>query len=86
MVILNVLDGNEVALLNAYERSYAGVDRRAFERVNRPDPIHMQSSPDEIERDRLYTVVREHLLRLVLLKRNLETLKRCALPEFEALT
>lgn len=59
MVILHILDDNEVALLNAYERSHAGVDRRAFERVNRPDPAYMQSSPDKIERDRLYKVVRE---------------------------
>jgi hypothetical protein len=86
LVMLGELDDDEVALLNAYGRSYAGADRRAFETINRPSPVHMQSSPDALERDRLYRAGTEHLLRLDLLKRNFGTVKKGQVPEFDAST
>ena len=83
LVMFGELDDDEVALLNAYGRSYAGADRNAFERINRPERVHMQSSPDAIERDRLYRAGTEHLLRLDLLKRNFGTVKKGQVPEFD---
>lgn len=83
LVIFGELDDDEVALLNAYGRSYAGADREAFQRINRPDPVHMQSPPDALERDRLYNVGKEHLLRLELLKRNFGNIKKGQLPDFD---
>lgn len=86
IVMLGELDDDEVALLNAYGRSYAGYDRQAFERVNRPERAHMQSPPEALERDRLYEAGRDHLLRLELLKRNYSTVKKGEQPEFDRRT
>lgn len=86
LVLFGELDDDEVALLNAYGRSYGGADRQAFEQINRPDPVHMQSPGDAVERDRLYKVGQEHLLRLELLKRNYGSVKKGQLPEFDVRT
>lgn len=83
LIMLGELDDDELNLLNAYGRSYAGRDRSAFERVNRPNPIHMQSGRDEIERNHLYDLGRAHLIRLGLLKKNYGTVKKGQLPEFD---
>ena len=84
LIIFGELDEDEVALLNAYGRSYGGGDRNAFEGIGRPDPVHMQSPPEARERDRLYQAGKEHLLRLDLLKRNFGTVAKGTLPEFDA--
>lgn len=84
LVILGELDDDEVALLNAYGRSYGGADRGAFERISKPERAHLQSSVGVRENDRLYKVGKEHLLRLDLLKRNYGTVKKGQLPEFDA--
>jgi hypothetical protein len=83
LIMFGELDDDEVAMLNAYGRSYAGADRHAFASINRPDRVHMQSPPDAIERDRLYDAGKAHLLRLDLLKRNYGTVKKGQLPEFD---
>lgn len=86
LVMFGELDDDEVALLNAYGRSYAGGDREAFEKINRPEPVHMQSPRDAVERDRLFNAGKEHLLRLELLKRNFGNVKKGQLPEFDPKT
>jgi hypothetical protein len=83
LVMFGELDDDEVALLNAHGRSYGGADRNAFDQINRPERAHMQSSADVIERERLYDVGKEHLLRLDLLKRNYGSVKKGQLPEFD---
>jgi hypothetical protein len=84
LVLFGELDDDEVALLNAYGRSYAGGDDDAFERINRPDPTHMQSTRTDMDRERLYEAGREHLLRLDLLKRNYGSVRKGQLPDFDA--
>lgn len=84
LVILGELDDDEVALLNAHGRSYAGADRTAFSSINRPERPHMQSTIEVREADRLYQVGKEHLLRLELLKRNYGSIKKGQVPEFDA--
>ena len=84
LVMFGELDDDEVALLNAYGRSYAGADRGAFEQINKPERAHMQSSAHVVERERLFEVGKEHLLRLELLKRNFGSVKKGQLPEFDA--
>ena len=83
LILLGELDDDELNLLNAYGRSYGGRDRDAFERVNRPDPVHMQSGRDEIERNHLYDLGRAHLIRLGLLKKNYGNVKKGQVPEFD---
>lgn len=84
LVILGELDDDEVALLNAYGRSYAGADRDAFNRIGRPERPHMRSSVEVREADRLYQVGKQHLLRLDLLERNYGSVKKGQLPEFDS--
>ncbi len=83
LVLLGELDDDEIALLNAYGQSHGGGDRQAFLKINRPDPVHLQSAPEAVERGRLYDLGKEHLLRLELLKRNYSTTKKGELPEFD---
>ncbi len=84
LVMFGELDDDEVALLNAYGRSYAGADREAFHGISRPDPVHMQTSSKDLERDRLFKAGQEHLLRLELLQRNFGNVKKGQIPEFDA--
>lgn len=84
LLILGELDNDEVNLLNAYGRSYGGSDRQAFERVNRPDPPHLQSPPSAIDRDQLYELGKRRLIRLGLLKKNYGSVKKGEIPEFDA--
>lgn len=83
LTLLGELDDDELNLLYACGRSYGGRDRSAFELVNRPDPINMQSGRDEIERNHLYNIGRAHLIRLGLLKKNYGSVKKGQLPEFD---
>lgn len=84
LLILGELDEDEVNLLNAYGKSYAGADRQAFDQVHRPNPPHMQSTTAELDRDRLHQVGRENLLRLGLLKKNYGNVKKGQIPDFDA--
>lgn len=84
LILFGELDDDEVALLNAYGRVYAGADRQAFAAINRPNPVHLQSPPEDVERGRLYNLGKEHLLRLDLLQRNYGAVKKGQLPEFDA--
>ncbi|WP_260598290.1 hypothetical protein [Sphingomonas endolithica] len=85
IVMFGELDDDEVALLNAYGQTYGGNgDRQAFGKINRPERAHLKSRRDAVERDRLYQVGKEHLLRLDLLKRNFGTVKKGMVPEFDA--
>lgn len=84
LVMFGELDDDEVALLNAYGRSYAGADRNAFGAINRPTRVHLGSQPDEIDREKLFEAGTAHLLRLELLKRNYGSVKKGELPRFDA--
>lgn len=47
LVMLGELDEDELALLKAYGRSYGGQDRKAFEGINRHDPVHLRTSTED---------------------------------------
>ena len=84
LLIFGELDNDEINLLNAFGRSYAGMDRNAFDRVNRPDPPHMQSQQSELDANRLYEAGESHLVRLGLLRKNYGNIRRGETPEFNA--
>lgn len=84
--LLGELDDDEISLLNAYGRSYGGGDRMAFERINRPDPIHMQSSRVEIEQNYLFDAGKANLLRLGLLRKQYRNVRKGEVPEFDTRT
>ncbi|WP_337829249.1 hypothetical protein [Pseudonocardia sp. TMWB2A] len=81
--MLSELDDDQVSLLNAYGRSFAGIDRNAFDVINRPNPIHLGSTPEEIEQDNLYQLGRESLLKLGLLEKQYSSPSRGQSPEFD---
>ncbi|QYE35603.1 hypothetical protein KZX46_06410 [Polymorphobacter sp. PAMC 29334] len=83
---LGALDEDEVNILNAYGRTYGGADRMAFEKVNRPDPPHMQSPPSAIDRNVLYEIGKTRLFNLGLLKKNFGNVKAGETPEFDTRT
>lgn len=84
--LLGDLDDDEVSLLDAYGRSYGGGDRMALERVNRPDPVHMQSSSVEIEQNYLFDAGKANLIRLGLLKKHYSNVRKGEVPEFDSRT
>lgn len=83
LLILGELDNDEINLLNAYGRSYAASDQRAFEEVNRPTLPHLQSDPSAIDQYQLYELEKKHLIRLKLLKKNYGRIKKGVVPEFD---
>jgi hypothetical protein len=84
MALFGELDDDEVLLLTAYGRSYGGRDREAWDAMERPGPIHLQSTIEEIDQDALYELGRDHLLRLGLLERKFPNVKKGTLPDFDA--
>lgn len=84
--LLGELDDDEIALLNAYGKSYGTGDSSAFNSLDIPEPLHLQSSRTEVDRDKLFEAGREHLLRLGLLERKFQPVRRNELPEFDAKT
>lgn len=83
LALLGQVDDDELALLNAYGQAYGGDEDDAWEKVDRPDPAHLGSPIEEIDREALYEAGRDNLLRLGLLKKTFPFLRRGELPEFD---
>lgn len=84
LLLLGELDDDEINILNAYDRTYGGLDRDAFANINLPDRAHLQSPIEVVDQHQLYQAGRKHLLRLGLLKKNYGSVKKGQLPEFDA--
>lgn len=78
------LDNDEVAILTAYGRSYAGGDRNAFDAISRPDPMHLGGSREMMRENALYEIASKRLLDLGLLRKNIGNLRKGQLPEFDS--
>lgn len=86
MELLGEVDDDEVAVLTAYGRSYAGGDRNAFEAIHRPGPPVMSASREVIEQNKLYDLGVDRLLRMGLLERRFGNIKKGELPDFDSKT
>ncbi|MEX6633412.1 hypothetical protein [Hyphococcus lacteus] len=86
--LLGELDDDEIAILNAHGQSYgsAGMRNDAWNKIERPGPIHNQSPRDELDKNALYEAGKDHLLRLGLLKQRFPGLKRGEYPDFDSNT
>lgn len=84
MELLEEIDDDEVAILTACGRSYAGGDRNAFDKISRPDPPHLGAGRRVIEENELYELGKSHLLRMGLLEQNYGNVKKGQFPEFDA--
>lgn len=82
--LLREIDDDELTLLNAYGQSYGGVpDSSIWDKVNRPDPAHLQSSRTEIDSEKLFEAGKSRLLRLGLLQKRYQSPKRGEQPIFD---
>ena len=83
--LLGEIDDDEFLLLNAYGQSYGNSGSDAWDKINVPGPIHMQSSPSDVESSKLYELGKERLLRLGVLEKNIRV-KKGEIPEFDPKT
>jgi len=74
--LLGEIDDDEVLVLNAYGQAYGGDVESAWDKVERPDPPHMQSTVDEFDAAKLYDAGRDRLLRLGLLEKRYRSPRR----------
>jgi hypothetical protein len=81
--LLGELDDDELQLLNAYGQSYGSDGSEAWDQIDRPEPAHLGSPVEDIDREKLYEAGKAHLLRLGLLDKRLPQVKRGDLPEFD---
>ncbi|PKP80383.1 MAG: hypothetical protein CVT79_16175 [Alphaproteobacteria bacterium HGW-Alphaproteobacteria-18] len=82
--LLDQLDNDEIAILNAYGQSYGSAGSDPWTEIPRPAPANMQSTTSEIDDDALFNLGQENLLRLGLLRRNFGTVKKGEYPPFDA--
>lgn len=81
--LLEQLDDDEVAILNAYGQSYGSTGGDPWRDISRPAPPHMQSDVKELDADELFKLGKENLLRLGLLRRNYGSVKKGEYPPFD---
>ena len=78
------VDDDEFLLLNAYGQSYGGQSARAWEAIDRPPPAAFGSSLEQVNDAKLYDLGKQNLLRLGLLERKYDQVKRGEYPPFDA--
>jgi hypothetical protein len=86
LAILGELDDDEIAILTVYGKSYTGTVENVWDKLQRPDPVHLQSSVDDMDQNALYKIGQDHLLRVGLLERKYRNIKKGTLPEFDPST
>ena len=78
------IDDDEFLPLNPYGQSYAAPGSQTWEMIDRPSPVVIGSSPEQLNAATLYELGTEHLLRLGLLERRSDMVKRGEYPPFDA--
>ena len=78
------IDDDEFLLLNAYGQSYGGLDASVWSTIDRPSPAHLGSSAEQLDETKLYDLGKQNLLRLGLLQRKFDNVKRGEYPPFDA--
>ena len=78
--LLAELDDDEVALLHAHGHSMGNGGRF---KLHYPPRAHLNSPREDVDRERLFTAGRDHLLRLGLLRKRYPQTRRGELPEFD---
>ena len=81
--LLGEIDDDEISLLNAYGQSISSGASEAWDAVNRPPPAHLGSPAEDVDNEKLYELGQENLLRLGLLERKFENVKKGEYPPFD---
>jgi hypothetical protein len=82
--LLGEIDDDELAILVAYGRSYAGGHHDAFGNINIPEPSHLGAERELIDLNKLYELGKNRLVQLGLLRKNYGSVKKGQIPEFDA--
>ena len=82
--LLGEIDDDEFSLLNAYGQSINLGVSKAWDAVNRPPPVYLGSSAEDVDNDKLYELGKQNLLRLGLLERKFDNVKKNEYPPFDA--
>jgi len=78
------VDDDEFLLLNAYGQSYGGLDSSVWSTVDQPPPARLGSSTERLDDATLYDLGKQNLLRLGLLQRRFDNVKKGEYPPFDA--
>lgn len=78
------VDDDEFLLLNAYGQSYGGLNSSVWSTIDQPPPAHLGSSAKQLDETKLYDLGKQNLLRLGLLQRKFDNVKRGEYPPFDA--
>ena len=70
-------------LLNAYGQSYGGLDASAWSAIDQPPPAGLGSSKEQLDDAKLYDLGKQNLLRLGLLQRKFDNVKKGEYPPFD---
>ena len=81
--LLGEIDDDEISLLNAYGQSINLGASEAWDAVNRPPPVHLGSPAEEVDNEKLYELGKQNLLRLGLLERKFDNVKKGEYPPFD---
>lgn len=82
--LLGELDDDELAILSAFGKTYGGSGQNPWESIERPEPEYFGAEAELHDKNALYDLGEENLLRLGLLRKGFPGLKRGQLPEFDA--
>ncbi|MDD9979823.1 MAG: hypothetical protein OXU81_00420 [Gammaproteobacteria bacterium] len=77
------VDDDELLLLNAYGQSYGGLDASAWSAIDQPPPAVLGSSKEQLDDAKLYDLGKQNLLRLGLLQRKFDNVKKGEYPPFD---
>lgn len=83
--LFGAIDDDELLLLNAYGQSYSAPRSNAWDAIDRP-MAYIGSSTEEIDNAKLYELGEQNLLRLGLLQRKFDNVKKGEYPPFDDLT
>ncbi len=82
--LLAEIDDDEFSLLNAYGQPIDSGSSEVWDAVNRPPPAHLGSSAEDVDNEKLYELGKQNLLRLGLLERKFDSVKKGEYPPFDA--
>ena len=83
LTLFGEIDDDQFLILNAYGKSLGRISSQVWETVDRPPPATLGSSQEQLENAALYEVGKQNLLRLGLLERKYDQVKKDSYPPFD---
>lgn len=83
LTLFGEIDDDQFLILNAYGQAFGRIASQAWETVDRPPPATLGSSQEQLENAELYELGSQNLLRLGLLERKYDQVKKDSYPPFD---